>query len=68
MFTDNRYSIEDAYNNSVGEAYRERDVSSRIAALLSLLEAIEPDEIDPELKEQLEQLRRYVSQMLEGSS
>ena len=66
LFQDNGYSIEDAYLNSVGEAYKERDVGTRVTSLLSLLEAIEPDEIDDELKSKLQALEVKLVSILEG--
>jgi ParB family transcriptional regulator, chromosome partitioning protein len=64
LFTDNRYSIEEAFLNSVGEAYAERDVGTRVTTLLNLLDQIEADELDAEVKAKLEQLRRRLTQIL----
>jgi len=65
LFSENSYSIEQAFLNSVGEAYRERDVNSRIASLLVLLEEIDPTELDPELKQKLAELSMRVNRLLE---
>jgi ParB/RepB/Spo0J family partition protein len=65
LFSDNSYSIEQAFLNSVGEAYRERDVDFRIASLLVLLEEIDPAELDPELKKKLTELSVRVNRLLE---
>lgn len=65
LFSINDYSIEQAFSNSVGESYKERDVNSRIASLLVLLEGIDPDELEPELKEKLSELSLRVNLLLE---
>lgn len=64
LFSENNYSIEEAFLRTVGEAYRERDVSSRIATLLTLLENIDPTELEPELKESLAELSKRVNGLL----
>jgi ParB family transcriptional regulator, chromosome partitioning protein len=65
VFSPNAYSIEEAFLNSVGEAYRERDVSSRIETLLVLLEEVNPADLEPELKEKLAELSMKVNRLLE---
>lgn len=64
LFQDNRYSIEEAYFNSVGEAYKERDVGSRATSLLYLLEELRPEDIDDELRVKLEALRKRLTALL----
>ena len=66
LFADNKYSIEDAFLNSVGEAYKERDLGTRVASLLSLLETLDPDEIDDDLKQKLKALEARLSSILEN--
>lgn len=66
LFQDNNYSIEDAFLNSVGEAYKERDVGTRIVSLLGLLEGLEPEEIDADLKEKIKALEERLNAILEG--
>ncbi len=66
LFTRNDYSIEDAYTASVGDAYKERDVGTRVSSLLSLLDEIEPNEIDSDLRKSLVSLQRKISEILEG--
>jgi ParB family chromosome partitioning protein len=66
LFADNSYSIQQAFLNSVGEAYKERDVATRVTTLLNLLEQIDPDELESEVKEKLEQLRKRLSELLSG--
>jgi ParB-like chromosome segregation protein Spo0J len=64
LFKDNRYSIEEAYANSVGEAYKERDAGSRATALLSLLEELKPEDIDDELRAKLKALLQRLTVLL----
>lgn len=66
LFQDNKYSIEDAFLNSVGEAYKERDVGTRVTSLLNLLEDLEPDDLDDTLKGKLEALINRVTLILRG--
>lgn len=66
LFQDNRYSIDEAYANSVGEAYKERDVGSRVTSLLTLLDEIKPEDIDEELREKLRALQQKLNALLEN--
>jgi ParB family transcriptional regulator, chromosome partitioning protein len=65
VFAPNAYSIEEAYRNSVGEIYRERDLSSRITTLLTLLDEIDPEQIEPELRQRLAELVARANRLLE---
>jgi ParB family chromosome partitioning protein len=67
LFKDNNYSIEDAYAESVSEAYREKDIVARAASLSEKLMQFQPDEIDDELREELESLREVIDRLLDGS-
>jgi ParB family chromosome partitioning protein len=64
LFQDNSYTIQEAFLNSVGEAYRERDVGTRVISLLNLLEGLHPEEIDDELKNKLQQLENRLDAIL----
>ena len=64
VFQDNKYSIEQAYIASVGEAYTERDVGTRIATLITLLEALNASEMDADLREALAALVTKAQQLL----
>jgi ParB family transcriptional regulator, chromosome partitioning protein len=64
LFQDNAYSISEAFQNSVGDAYKDRDVGTRVTSLLGLLEALQPDEIDDELKTKLHQLEQRLDAIL----
>jgi ParB/RepB/Spo0J family partition protein len=68
LFQNNRYSIEQAYLNSVGEAYKERDLGTRVVTLLTLLEEIDPAEIEPDLKNKLSELFSCLDKILEGGA
>jgi hypothetical protein len=52
----------------VSEAYVERDIGTRIEGLLTLLEDVDPDEIDDWVREQLERLAEKVTSLLRGAS
>ena len=56
VFHKNEYSIEQAYNDSVSEAYSERDLIARIEGLVEKLEELVPSSIDSALRSALEQL------------
>lgn len=64
LFQNNSYSIADAFQNSVGEAYIERDVGTRVISLLGLLEGLDPEEIDEALKSKLQQLEHRLDAIL----
>jgi ParB family transcriptional regulator, chromosome partitioning protein len=63
-----RYSIKQAYEDTVSEAYVERDVLTRIDQLMSKLAEIDPAEIDDEVRERLEDLILRVRVLLKGSA
>ncbi len=64
LFEDNDYSIEQAFESSVGEAYAERDLGTRIQGLLGLLDGIELDELDASIRDQLRELTERVVDLL----
>jgi ParB family transcriptional regulator, chromosome partitioning protein len=64
LFQPNKYSIEQAYLNSVGEAYKERDIGTRIDGLLTLLEGVEAQELDDEVTQKLEELSERITSIL----
>lgn len=67
LFTRNDYSIEHAYDDSVSEAYLERDVATRIDGLLDLLGAIDPSDIDEDIRVKLRELIAQAQALLEQS-
>jgi ParB family chromosome partitioning protein len=66
LFEDNNYTIERAFSDSVGEYYAERDIGTRIKSLLGLLDGIDADELEEQVREQLEQLVVRVEGFLRG--
>lgn len=65
LFQQNNYSIEDAYNDSVSAAYTERDLLSRINALLNRLKLIRPEDLDDEVVRSLRRLIKLASKLLD---
>ena len=66
LFTDNKYSIEQAYESSVAYAYDERDLLTRIHSLTGQLHQFDGDTIDDEIERALEDLQSVISNTLEG--
>jgi ParB family chromosome partitioning protein len=56
LFNRNQYSIEQAYQDSVYEAYSERDLLTRIHSLLEKLKHIRESELDEDLRRSLQEL------------
>lgn len=63
----NQYSIEQAYNDSVSEAYSEKDLISRIRGILDRLSTIDPRHLDEELRSALETLLDSIQKVLRKS-
>ena len=68
LFQNNTYSIQQAYESTVSEAYSERDVLSRINALVVKLKAYEADELDEDLRSGLRLLVRVAEALLEDEA
>jgi ParB/RepB/Spo0J family partition protein len=66
LFQDNDYTIEKAFSASVGDYYAERDIGTRINSLLGLLEGLDPDELEGQVREQLQELVERVEGLLRG--
>jgi hypothetical protein len=64
LFSNNKYSIEDAYQSSVAYAYDERDTLTRVRGLISQIRQFDADSVDDELEGALEELRSVISQVL----
>lgn len=64
LFANNDYSIERAFENSVGEAYLERDLNTRVQRLIEILEDIDAEELELEAKENLEALLGRIQRVL----
>jgi ParB family chromosome partitioning protein len=67
LFKPNKYSIVEAYEDSVSYAYSERDIVTRINALLMRLEELAPSEIDELVRDALRQLIDKAQRLLEGN-
>jgi|SRR5579872_7090059 len=67
LFQKNSYSAEEAFDDTVSEAYSEKAVLTRIDALLEKLDQFDPDDLDDELREKLRTLIDKASRLLEGN-
>lgn len=65
LFAKNDYSIETAYRESAAEAYEERDLVTRMQALLDRLAEFEPEDIDERMRVQLRALIEKATALLE---
>jgi ParB family chromosome partitioning protein len=61
----NEYSIKDAYNASVAEAYLERDVLTRIEGLVDRLRQLRPEDVDDDVKQHLRSLIQIAQELLD---
>jgi ParB/RepB/Spo0J family partition protein len=64
LFSDNNYSIEDAFSDSVSESYGERDILVRVNGLLNKLKHIESASVDESLRSALNQILKEVRRIL----
>jgi ParB/RepB/Spo0J family partition protein len=67
LFQVNTYSIDAAFSGSVGAAYKERDIGHRIDALIELLDEIENEELEPEVRDKLGELLERLSELLNSA-
>jgi len=70
LFETNDYSIEEAFEASVSEAYLERDLvtlAARIDRLLDQIEILRPAEIDDEIRSTLNKLVQHAQKILEAA-
>lgn len=68
LISEPRYSIKQAYEETVSEAYAERDIVSRIDQLMTRLRSIDPAELDDEVRERLEELIASVQALLKANA
>lgn len=68
LVTEPRYSIDQAWADTVAEAYAERDILSRIDSLLARMSELKPDEIDEDVRERLEELVQRAEAILKASA
>jgi len=64
LFHNNSYSITSAYQDSVGFAYDERDLVTKVTGLASFLTSFENSEIDDDVREALEELQAEIDKLL----
>ena len=67
MLTEDNYSIKEAWDETVSEAYAERDIVSRIDSLIGKLNEVSLEEIDDDVKEKLQELLARVKSLLKAS-
>jgi ParB/RepB/Spo0J family partition protein len=67
LFRPNSYSPQKAYEESVIDAYEERDLLTRIESLLQRLQNITPAKLDADLRRALERLAAKVAALLDRS-
>jgi ParB/RepB/Spo0J family partition protein len=67
LFERNQYSIEEAFEESVSEAYMERDLVALVARIDRLLDQIEPDDVDDAIRNTLTRLIQHAQEILEES-
>lgn len=64
LFDRNQYSIDNAFTDSVSDAYSERDLKTRVESLLERLQSVSSAELDDELREKLKALVERVQSLL----
>ncbi len=64
LFDRNDYSIENAYHESVSEAYSERDLLTHVRSLFGQLEGVKYQQLDAEVREALQLLFERLAQLL----
>jgi len=68
LFKRNTYSPQAAYNESVQDAYDEREILTRIDWLVDKIQGIEPGKVDAQLRGSLEKLVQLVGDLLKRVS
>jgi ParB/RepB/Spo0J family partition protein len=64
LFEPNSYSIDDAYRDSVSEAYSERDIRTVVSGLLDRLGPLTAKDVDDDLRKSLEKLYKKLRELL----
>jgi ParB family transcriptional regulator, chromosome partitioning protein len=65
LVSEKAFTIDEAFETSVAGFYSERDIASRIEALITRLSDIKSDELDDDVREKLEELAKRARQLLE---
>lgn len=66
LFSDNDYSIEEAYDSSVAYAYDERDILTRVKSLTAQLSQFDSESIDDDVEDALGELQKIITSVLGG--
>lgn len=66
LFADNNYSIQQAFDDSVGAAYEERDLLTRINGLQEALSEAHRTALDEDVVDSLKELKDQIEKLLEG--
>lgn len=66
VFQKNNYSVEQAYKESVSEAYSERDLLTRVEGLTFKLDELNPESIDDAVRAALRALLKRLTVILRG--
>lgn len=61
LFTSNRYSPKQAYEESVSEAYTEREIITRLESLIQRMEELDVANLDPSFRHSLKQLLKRLT-------
>jgi ParB/RepB/Spo0J family partition protein len=64
LFTDNDYSIDEAYAQTVAAAYTEKELITRLESLLEKLKHMRPEDIDTALRQRLQALIKVARTLL----
>ncbi|MGC2477794.1 MAG: ParB/RepB/Spo0J family partition protein [Candidatus Sulfotelmatobacter sp.] len=67
LFTANNYSIDEAFRDSVSEAYSERDIQTNARGLIGQLDSLSAASMNKPLRETLESLYRKLREVLKGN-
>jgi hypothetical protein len=66
VFQDNDYSIDQAFESSVSEAYLEQNLQTKISYLIDKLQGFQEEDVEPELRTSLQQLYERLREILEA--
>lgn len=68
LLTDTGYTIDQAWNETVSDAYADRDIVSRIEHLLAKLNEVGPTHIDDDVRDKLEELIQRAKTFLDADA
>jgi len=64
VFSNNQYSLQEAFEETVAEAYSEKTLVSKIWAVCDRLDQLTPESLDEELSKALTTLRKQIRVLL----